>query len=102
MFGCTYANYVCIEEEEQKKAKPSPPKQRVESAVSGMSKQTYKPSKPFDDNFVHNTELFFCKWEENESNDKVRIELLNDFINIPELRLNLFKRKQEFLICLNQ
>jgi len=52
--------------------------------------------------YNHNTELFFCKWEENEKNDDVRIKLLDDFINFPELRLSLFKRKQEFLICLNQ
>jgi hypothetical protein len=48
------------------------------------------------------TEWFFWKWEDNENDDEVRIKLINEFINTPDLRLSLFKRKQEFLICLNQ
>ncbi|CAI2378863.1 unnamed protein product [Moneuplotes crassus] len=48
------------------------------------------------------SELFLSKWEDNEHNDDARIELLNDFIHSAELRLDLFKRKNEFLICINQ
>ena len=46
----------------------------------------------------NSSELFLSKWENNEYNDDVRVELLNNFIHSAELRLELFKRKNEFLI----
>lgn len=68
---------------------------------SAVSKKSIHP-KELDEQYKKNTELFLSKWEDNEDNNDVRMGLLDDFISSPELRLNLFKRKQEFLICLNQ
>ena len=89
-----------IEEAKQKQLETK--SKRVDSAETKKSKQSFKDLKNINEDFLKNTELFFTRWEENEKNDEVRIKLIEDFINSPSLRLNLFKRKQEFLICLNQ
>jgi hypothetical protein len=71
-------------------------------AMSNVSKNSFIKPKELDEEYKKNTEIFFSKWENNENDDEVRMALLDDFIQSPDLRLNLFKRKQEFLICLNQ
>lgn len=90
---------IYLETKEVEEAKTKPKLLAPDRITSAVSKKSVKP---LDENYLQNTELFLCKWEENENNDQVRIELLDEFLNRPELRLSLFKRKQEFLICLNQ
>jgi len=51
---------------------------------STSSKVSYKLKK-------NSSELFLSKWEDNENNDEIRVELLNNFIHSAELRLDLFK-----------